>query len=324
MGEPITEKEFKRRYLWQTGPYVYYYNENGENENKIIVQNMREIRALYRKIRVFEIKYIPENSQTDSENRDFLKQVFIHYYGDIYKENGLEKQGILRLFDKCINFYNSKLEILAENIGKKGRRKSADKITETKEAENLRIKSRKKCILSRKISNPSNTEDESILNPHNILFLQNKFPPNFINFQHAIYDYNIDRLRYAQNNTFDDLLKQNENRKQEIFHHRRKYPYPILPLYNPIYINNFDPIYFTDNSSSNSKNKSNKKDEIKEIIRKNIKYRCERVKNRFTEIDPKIKTNIDAENAQHRILPNLQRPSVIVQNFAFQKTEYKK
>lgn len=151
------------------GPYVYFFKKKDDPENIILLQNVSEIAQKYPKITFIEIdlslepQYDPLNSF-----KAFTKSVHLIFKGEILRVDGFDKSKIRELCNKAIIFHNEKIDILVENVGSKGRRKTENvktpSINSKKKCYKLNyeqiLKYRKAHILKQKLKIP--TDDEFI------------------------------------------------------------------------------------------------------------------------------------------------------------------
>lgn len=120
----INADRFYKSYIGRMGPYLVYYRDNDNDENKILVRNISEIAIKYDKIKFLEINWrslIKLHPNATDEN---LKLVFLHFNRNVSDVNGLQKSNIINVCNKAIIHYNDKIDTLANNIGSRGRRQA--------------------------------------------------------------------------------------------------------------------------------------------------------------------------------------------------------
>lgn len=107
-----------KSYLWHLGPYLYFYNNSGDEVNQKIVYKMREMAYKYSKIVVLEIDWNVKLLFDHNFNTDIINHVFVYFKGklkEIFKnpnENAIEE-----IFEKAIYFFNENMEIKSKNVG---------------------------------------------------------------------------------------------------------------------------------------------------------------------------------------------------------------
>lgn len=105
-------------YLCRRGPYIYYFNHQQEGLDSEILNYINFISNLHGKLKVLQIEwseYIKRNPQISC---DELKKIYIYFMREKKHEIiNPTKDDIDSLFIKCIQYFNKKIDVIADNRG---------------------------------------------------------------------------------------------------------------------------------------------------------------------------------------------------------------
>lgn len=329
MIQKINASSLSQNYQWRMGPYIYYYKENREDGNKILAQNISEISKTYQKIRVLEINWESQIYFHGLTSREYLFKIFLLVNGKRYELNGLEIQNVKDMFIKAVNYYNEKVDILAKNVGSKGKRiprnqrkyRAYEPYNNMSVYERQRLEVRRRSVLKQKIKigpdgEPLSNSSSNVKSPDK----SNTIKSATLEYRKIAPKLNINNFPVYQQTTYSDGIG-NNTIQESIRKHQLYYKLSANTTCLPIQvnnINNLNSIYSNDlqknglsikenGDSFGNKNTSLNKSSPSKIFSSNCSQEKEaNIKKSFSPL---------AEIKKLTVTGNIiQRPSVIVKN----------
>lgn len=110
-------------YLWQPGPYMYFYSGAFGGTHAEIMQYINYVSNIHPKLVVFEVQWRDPSYYKYTSSIEDINKIYVHFEGEKkYEINNPTKQQIDFLFVKCIQFHNIKIEKQIKNIGSRTKR----------------------------------------------------------------------------------------------------------------------------------------------------------------------------------------------------------
>lgn len=107
-------------YLWRTGPYLYYYNDRSDENNKYVVKNMKFLSIQCPKLNIFEIDWKQQINFDIFTKVNYKNTIFLYFKGERIKELFEPKIDQLQeLFNDCLKYQKERLERYFINQGSK-------------------------------------------------------------------------------------------------------------------------------------------------------------------------------------------------------------
>lgn len=158
------------KYLWKTGPYIYFFNGACGGANAEIVKYINHLSDLHPKLKIFQIDW-KEQQRYCRKFFQELNKVFLYFEGEKkFEVFNPTKKEIEFLFLKCTEYYNENLKNKIKNIGAKIQNKTLGKhdsdhpesIKTQKETQLQQKYVRKKLreLINRKIQSPMYISEE--------------------------------------------------------------------------------------------------------------------------------------------------------------------
>lgn len=153
-----------KKYLWRTGPYLYFLDERIEGKNNEVFEYIEKMANKYSEIKVLKINCEDKNSfllwtlQTESN------KMYLYFDGEKIEDKILsDKDTVNSLFEKAVVFYNVKIDKKVKNIGTKSilNPRNYENPTKFKQEKYIResnYKYRKNYLLKKKINNEKTLE----------------------------------------------------------------------------------------------------------------------------------------------------------------------
>lgn len=173
-----------RKHLWRYGPFIYFYNGNGEAENKPIYEKIQEMAKTYYKLNIFEINFLDKMIYNPFTLSEESNNVYLYCCGILVEKlQKPDKKEIEELFIKAVKYHNQVLERKAKNVGTQPKIDYFDRNYDTNQIRTrYRLMNVKRnYLLKGKIKLPPNLDNE-YSKCDNQLKLENLTPKdNFVN-----------------------------------------------------------------------------------------------------------------------------------------------
>lgn len=114
----IINPKMLNSYLRHRGPYLCYFNYKYDENNKIIVTNMRKLSSIYNILDILEIDWLKYQSFQKIHNVDDIGCVKLFSEGKLLLSRNFPNfHEIAELFIECIKLHNIKINIQINKIG---------------------------------------------------------------------------------------------------------------------------------------------------------------------------------------------------------------
>lgn len=145
-------------YLWNDGPYIYFFNGKCFGVNREIVNYLNFKANSFKMIKVLQIEWSHYLSFNPLSLPELMNNVYVYFEGEQkFELKAPGKEEIDSIFTECIEYYNTKIDKLVKNIGsKKKLEKSEESLISTKTDKSkisdfLNFQYRKRTLLRKKV-----------------------------------------------------------------------------------------------------------------------------------------------------------------------------
>lgn len=215
MAIKVNPKSLKL-YLWNDGPYIYFYDGNCGGINYKNLQYLNSKAKNYKIVKVLQIEWSEQLIFDYLTPKDAINTIYVYFQGEIkFKLNSPSFDEIDFVFLKCLEFHNNKIEKQVKNVGKRLEKwcrernimKNSNNNSKILEYLSPNLKYRRKYILKKKIEikpdekippeiNPLPFQNENIRTKSPILYesRQNNKSPNTETLKHSPYSSKIKKV----------------------------------------------------------------------------------------------------------------------------------